>query len=190
MNCVCSINIIAKELKNALLNEFMEIIFSEVKTKKEKSKKISLNYKEDSFYFDGDNISYNENIIVDGRITLDDEIIILKANIKTSLNLTCSRCLETFIYPIDIDIEERFTNNDQKADDEIVFVKSDTLDITEIVENAIISSLPIKRLCSDSCKGLCQVCGANLNKETCSCQNEDVDIRLAGLQALLNNKEV
>ena len=168
----------------------MEIIFSEVKTKKEKSKKVSLNYKEDPFYFDGDNISYDENVIVDGRITLDDEIIILKANIKTRLKLTCSRCLETFIYPIDIDIEERFTNNNQKADDEIVFVKSDTLDITEIVENAIISSLPIKRLCSENCKGLCQVCGANLNKEACSCQNEDVDIRLAGLQALLNNKEV
>ena len=168
----------------------MEINFSEVKSRKERSKKITLNFKADDFYFEGEKITYAEKVKVEGKTTIENEIIIFEANIKTSLNLNCSRCLETFIYPIDIDIEERFTNNDQNSTEEIVFVKGDTIDITEIVENAIISSLPIKRLCNEDCKGLCQVCGTNLNKETCSCIKEDVDVRLAGLQALLNNKEV
>ena len=98
---------------------------------------------------------------------------------------------EVDVNPIDIDIEERFTNNSEHCKDEnVVFVKGDALDITEIVENSIISTLPIKRLCSKNCKGLCQSCGANLNKEACNCNNEDVDLRLAGLKALLDNKEV
>ena len=112
------------------------------------------------------------------------------ANIKTSVELSCSRCLGTLIYPIDIDIEERFTNSENKSDEDIVFVKGDIINITEIVESAIISSLPIKRLCKETCKGLCQNCGVNLNNQTCECNNEDVDIRLADLKALFNNKEV
>ena len=47
-----------------------------------------------------------------------------------------------------------------------MFIDSDTLDITEIIENSIISTLPIKRLCKEDCKGLCSKCGANLNIET------------------------
>ena len=75
-------------------------------------------------------------------------------------------------------------------DDELSFVKDDVLDISEVVESSIVSTLPIKRLCREDCKGLCQSCGINLNKETCSCNNEDYDLRFEELRALLNNKEV
>ena len=168
----------------------MKIGFSDIKTRKERTKKISLDFNVDSFHFGGEKIIFTESVKVEGNTIIDDEVVVMEANIKTKLKLSCSRCLDTFIYPIDIDIEERFTNNDQKNNDEVVFVQGDSIDITEIVENAIISSLPIKRLCKEDCKGLCQVCGTNLNNSTCSCDNEDVDIRFADLKALFTNKEV
>ena len=168
----------------------MIIEFSDINTKKEKEKKISYEVEAAPFVYDGENIKYSDKIKVEGKVSVQDDVISLKFNVKTKLELMCSRCLDTFIYPIDIDIEERFTNDESKSDDEIVFVKSDSVDITEIIENAMISTLPIKRLCSEKCKGLCQSCGKNLNKETCTCQVEDVDIRLAGLKALIDNKEV
>ena len=31
-------------------------------------------------------------------------------------------------------------------------------------------TLPMKPLCSDDCKGLCPVCGTNLNRGTCDCK--------------------
>ena len=129
---------------------------------------------------------------VEGLATSDDEIVIIKAHIKCDLELKCSRCLEAFIYPVDIDIEERFTMDMSllDEDDELSFVKDDVLDISEVVESSIVSTLPIKRLCREDCKGLCQSCGVNLNKETCSCNNEDYDLRFEELRALLNNKEV
>ncbi|MDZ7548240.1 YceD family protein, partial [Clostridium perfringens] len=93
--------------------------------------------------------------------------------------------------PIDIDIEERFTNNKELQDnEEIIFVDSNTLDIAEIVESISISTLPIKRLCTDDCNGLCYQCGKNLNEGSCQCETNDVDLRLAKLQELFGNKEV
>ena len=52
-----------------------------------------------------------------------------------------------------------------------------SLDITEIVENVIISTLPIKRLCTDNCRGLCYQCGKNLNEGSCNCNTNDVDVK-------------
>ena len=130
-----------------------------------------------------------------GQVNSKDEILELKAHIKTNLELTCSRCLDTFIYPIDVDIEERFTKSKELQDDEeLIFVEDDTLDIIQIVENCIISTLPIKRLCKEDCKGLCSQCGTNKNVkecqcdnfdvENCSCLDYDVDVRLAKLREL------
>jgi uncharacterized protein len=82
-------------------------------------------------------------------------------------------------------IEEKFTTNDKaNKDDDLIFINSDTLDITEIIENNIILTLPIKRLCKEDCKGLCHKCGTNLNFSTCHCNDDDIDPRLAKLKDL------
>ena len=168
----------------------MKILFSDAKSRKERRKDIVYHFKMDPFYFEGDKITPISEVIVEGAIMFDDDVIEMDVNIKAELELNCSRCLDTFIYPVDIDIKERFTNNSQITNEEIVFAQSDIINITEVIENSIISMLPIKRLCKEDCKGLCQKCGVNLNKETCTCNSADIDIRLEGLKALLDNKEV
>ena len=135
----------------------MIIEFSDINTKKEKEKKISYEVEAAPFVYDGENIKYSDKIKVEGKVSVQDDVISLKFNVKTKLELMCSRCLDTFIYPIDIDIEERFTN-DSKSLDEAIVVIDDVLDINEIVETSIISTLPIKRVCKTECKGLCQTC--------------------------------
>ena len=162
----------------------MKIKFSELKSPKGQSKEVSYNVDLDNFYFDGDKIKSLEGRTMSGKATYKDEIIILKAKLKGNLELLCSRCLDTFIYPIDIDIEERFTNNPDLEDEGIMFVDGDTINITEVIENCIISTLPIKRLCKEDCKGLCPECGVNKNVENCNCIDYDVDIRLAKLREL------
>jgi len=170
----------------------MKIKFSDLISKKERKKDISLKFKIEPFTFEGDKINPISEVITEGLATADNDIVVIQIHIKCSVELTCSRCLEAFIYPIDIDIEERFTIDSDllSGEDDLTFVEDDVIDVTEIVENSIISTLPIKNLCQAHCKGLCQSCGANLNKESCNCNNEDYDLRLEGLKALLNNKEV
>ena len=169
----------------------MIIQFSDLISSKNRKKEINVTYDLEPLYFDGEKIEAVEALSVVGNITSVGDVLTLRASIKTKLNLNCSRCLEAFIYPIDIEIEERFTNNNElQNDEEIIFVDGNILDITEIVENVIISTLPIKRLCTDNCRGLCYQCGKNLNEGSCNCNTNDVDLRLAKLQELFGNKEV
>lgn len=168
----------------------MKVQISDIISGRDRNKKIDYNFEMSQFKFEGDIINPIGSCQVVGEILSDSDILILNAKIKVDLEMICSRCLETFIYPIDIDIEERFTTNSTSQDDEAVVVYDDVLDITEVVETIIISTIPIKRICKDDCKGLCQECGCNLNFNTCSCNNEDVDIRFEALKGLFDNKEV
>ena len=169
----------------------MKIQISDIVSGKGRHKNIDYTFEMNPFEFEGDIIKPVSSCSVQGDISSKDNILLLNINIKVNLEMNCSRCLDTFIYPIDIDIEERFTNNKELQDnEEIIFVDSDTLDIAKIVENVIISTLPIKRLCTDDCKGLCYQCGKNLNEGSCQCETNDVDLRLAKLQELFGNKEV
>ena len=168
----------------------MKVQISDIVSGKDRSKNIDYTFEIPAFEFEGDTIKSADSCEVIGVISSDSDILILNAKIKVNLEMICSRCLDTFIYPIDIDIEERFTTNRESEDDEAIVVMDDVLDITEIVENSIISTLPIKRVCKNDCKGLCQECGCNLNHDLCSCEKEDVDIRFEVLKGLFNNKEV
>ena len=168
----------------------MIIEFRELMSKKERKREINVTYDLKPLYFDGEKITA-EAVEVVGEVKSTEEILTVNASVKTKLKLCCSRCLGTFIYPIDIDIEERFTMDKELIEDEqIIFVEGDSIDITEIVENSIISTLPIKRLCKNDCNGLCHQCGKNLNEDSCQCTTNDVDLRLAKLQELFANKEV
>ena len=168
----------------------MKVQISDIVSGKDRNKKIEYKFEMPQFEFEGDMIKPVSSCSVVGRISADSDILILTAEIKVDLEMICSRCLDTFIYPIDIDIEERFTTNSESEDEEAVVVLDDVLDITEVVGTSIISTLPIKRVCKDDCKGLCQECGCNLNFNTCSCNKEDVDIRFEALRGLFDNKEV
>lgn len=168
----------------------MKVQISDIISKRERNKNIDYKFEIPQFEFEGDIIKPIEPCEVEGLISSDVDILVLNVKIKTKLEMVCSKCLDAFIYPIDIDIEERFTTNLESQDDDSIVVMNDVLDITEIVENSIISTLPIQRVCKDDCKGLCQVCGCNLNHQSCSCDKEDVDIRFEALKGLFDNKEV
>lgn len=169
----------------------MIIEFRELLSKRERKREINVTYDLKPLYFDGEKITAAEPVKVVGSVISTEEILTVDMSVKTKLNLCCSRCLATFIYPIDVDIEERFTMNKELIEDEqIIFVEGESIDITEIVENNIISTLPIKRLCKNNCRGLCHQCGKNLNEDSCKCTTNDVDLRLAKLQELFANKEV
>jgi uncharacterized protein len=50
------------------------------------------------------------------------------------------------------------------------YFKGDEIDIDPYVFEEVMLNLPIKTLCSDACKGMCPVCGKNLNNGDCRCE--------------------
>lgn len=115
----------------------------------------------------------------------------------TTLKMTCARCLEPFEQEFDIDIQEEFVPSidiasgaviTERGDDEaLVINEHHVLDLTEVLRQAIILSMPLTPLCREDCKGLCPICGINKNYETCDCQEEEIDPRWASLSILLKS---
>ncbi|HON55529.1 MAG TPA: DUF177 domain-containing protein [bacterium] len=101
---------------------------------------------------------------------------------QTKVKFPCDKCLSTFDYIIKdnfsfIVMKEK-ENDDELKDEDDIIVISDAdyeLDITDYIRENILVSLSYINKCSEDCKGLCSVCGANLNKETCSCKNEYIN---------------
>lgn len=161
----------------------MKLDVSDLLNGKVITKDINIAVEEKGFYDGSEYIKLLEPLKFSGTLSKEKDILLLKGRVNTLLELTCSRCLSEFSRAVNIDITERFTNNEGKSkDDEVIFIDSNIIDITEIIENNIILILPIKRLCKENCKGLCQQCGTNLNDSKCQCKSDDIDPRLAKLK--------
>ena len=55
------------------------------------------------------------------------------------------------------------------------------VDLTSLMQETIVTELPLRLLCKEDCKGLCPKCGTDLNLGSCSCEHKEIDPRLAGL---------
>ena len=82
----------------------MIIKFSDLLAKGSRNKEIKLSFEFQPVKFEGEEIKAVSMVDVNGQVNSKDEILELKAHIKTNLELKCSRCLDTFIYQIDVDI--------------------------------------------------------------------------------------
>jgi DUF177 domain-containing protein len=118
----------------------------------------------------------------------------LAGRVQTRLELSCSRCLEPFEWPVDAAFDLRYqpqsanTGEDEReiAEDDLTtaFYEGDAIDLGQLMREQFFLSLPMKPLCRDECRGLCPICGANLNNGQCGCQREWEDPRFAALKKL------
>jgi uncharacterized protein len=141
---------------------------------------------------------------VDVRLESSPDGIRVKGRITGSVVMECTRCLKEFDQALNIDVDEFYRRpglsvaspEGRAAPHEIEVPEEDEyiidegmIDLNLLVNDNVMLSLPIKRLCDEQCKGLCQVCGADLNEEECGCVVEEIDPRLATLRDLLDRKE-
>ena len=129
------------------------------------------------------------------KIHKDKERFRLVGTINTVLELECSRCLEPYEMPVDLEFDLHYLPMTQNVGEEReveeddllqAFYKDDVIDLRQMMEEQFYLALPMKPLHSPDCKGLCANCGTNLNVETCDCQVRWEDPRLAALKALMN----
>ena len=95
----------------------------------------------------------------------------------------CSRCLDTICEELEFDVNERLAKSD--IDEDVLIIDSSEFDLDETVIKSFGLELPINYMCSDNCRGLCHVCGCNLNHQNCDCEDDNVDPRLAALKDFL-----
>jgi DUF177 domain-containing protein len=120
----------------------------------------------------------------------------LVGHVKTTLELACGRCLESFTLSVDQPFDLRYqphARNTGEGEREIeeddlttAFYENDEIDLGQLMREQFYLALPMKPLCSDDCKGLCPICGTNLNRGACDCSRNWDDPRLAALKQFGN----
>ena len=125
-------------------------------------------------------------------ISVTDDGVIADGRIRALTQLSCSRCLEDYWGPLDIQFKEMFTKHpvENSPDNLEQLLPSDgSIDLTPILRDYAVLDIPIGQVCKPGCKGLCPTCGANLNEGDCGHRQESIDPRLEGLKALLEGEE-
>jgi len=117
----------------------------------------------------------------------------VKGHVTTAIQAECDRCLEPAEFPIDSDFELYYRPvaegyGEEKAIDageaEMSFYEGDGIELNDVLREFVLLSMPMQRLCSEACKGICPECGQNRNLNECRCHTEVVDPRWAGLAEL------
>ncbi len=88
----------------------------------------------------------------------------------------CSRCLEHFQNKIYSEFEEYFTfPYVEPSEDEIKVPENGNIDIKPILRDYLLMEMPINPVCQPDCRGLCNICGQNLNQAVCEhYQNSEI----------------
>ncbi|HET90551.1 MAG TPA: DUF177 domain-containing protein [Chloroflexi bacterium] len=112
--------------------------------------------------------------------------LVVQGTIESQLMLECVRCLETFVFPFTLELEEIFRLSGAGLNPEYVHVVGDDgwINLIPLLREQVWVDIPMKPLCDLNCKGLCPQCGANLNIESCACDRAWIDPRLAVLKNL------
>ncbi|MEJ5301044.1 MAG: DUF177 domain-containing protein [Thermodesulforhabdaceae bacterium] len=122
---------------------------------------------------------------LDVQVTFEKraKCIHVSGSVRGTLTMTCHRCLDHFHWHLNLSLETFLFNKtqiDTLVEDEEVelenerleeeFFDGEEIDVDLIIAEEIFLSLPQVLLCSENCKGLCPQCGANLNRESCTCR--------------------
>jgi len=103
-----------------------------------------------------DDLKFITPVSLTAFISRDKDEVYAHVTASGKLEAVCSRCLSVY----GIDFKKDFdTSYDVRG--------KTTLDLTDDIRAEIVLEYPIRHLCKESCKGLCQVCGKNLNEDSC-----------------------
>ncbi len=123
---------------------------------------------------------------VEGKILNIGGQLEFSGKISVTPKFACDRCGKWYSDTLDISFFEvlkkemdKMLDGDENPD--IIFYEGNRLDISEIIYNNIYMNLPTKKLCKADCKGLCPMCGKDLNEGGCNCEKDDTDPRLSAL---------
>lgn len=116
-------------------------------------------------------------------------VIFLSMTVEGERSLVCDRCAKEFerttSVPFETIVADHLDNEDYY--DDIIVCEGDELELSDLAASVFILGFESKNLCREDCKGLCPGCGADLNEQTCSCKNEQIDPRLEILSKLLDD---
>jgi uncharacterized protein len=118
------------------------------------------------------------------RLTRTASGILVSGTLTHQVETTCSRCLEPYVRTQTIEMDEEFlpvvdvntgvplVESESEDPDAFRLTSQHMLDLDEAIRQYAILESPLQPLCREDCRGLCTVCGVNLNLQGCPHQDE------------------
>jgi uncharacterized protein len=118
----------------------------------------------------------------------------IQGHLETRLEVECDRCITLIEYPVkhNFDLYYRPVSSIAREEEieiprdelDVAFYSGEGIELTDLVREQVILSLPMKIVCQPDCRGLCPICGTNLNWGTCQCQRLENESPFASLRGL------
>lgn len=125
-------------------------------------------------------------------VNVEEGKAVLNGHVEISLRGTCDRCLTEVPVVLKLDFERMILSPEIQGEeaDDFSYMDGFSLDVDALVHDEILINWPAKILCKEDCRGICPVCGQNLNERECGCDTFVPDPRMAVIQDIFKNKEV
>jgi len=127
------------------------------------------------------------------------DIVEVDGNISTSVRLDCGRCLQPFELPLASSFELTYSRKEPAAkhgdadqeeleltteDIGLIYFQGEEINLRNEIQEQVVMALPVRALCKPDCRGLCPVCGIDLNTAECQCDRSPPEGKFAALKNL------
>ncbi|MGZ8594072.1 MAG: YceD family protein [Actinomycetota bacterium] len=128
---------------------------------------------------------------IEGELLLESVVegILVSGHLRGTFRLRCARCLKDFSQPFDVEVHEMFVPAPDEDADDYPLDPEGSIELEQMVRDAIGVEIPFSPLHSPDCQGLCPVCGGDRNLGECPGDHPSTDPRWAGLEQLLEQME-
>ena len=142
--------------------------------------------------YGGRTVRFVGDAALTGTVVGDAEGFTVTGEAKVTIGSICARCDVPFEEPLGVSFEERVVKAVlHKEEDEHYRLEGETIDLTQAFLDELFLQLPMVSLCKSDCKGLCPVCGIDLNRFRCNCAEKTRNSAFDALKALsFEDKEV
>lgn len=124
-----------------------------------------------------------EGVVTIGRTP---QGLIVQANFSASIILECVRCLNEYVQPLKWNFTELYAFNRRSVSDSGLIIPDDAhIDLQPLIREYALLEIPLKPLCKLDCKGLCAVCGEDLNLHDCGHKEITEESPFSALKGLL-----
>lgn len=144
------------------------------------------------FPFEFDQIQISDDLVLqnfEGLVTIGrtPQGLIVQGDFSAETTLECARCLGDFERELDWEFTELYAFNQKSVSESDLLLPEDQhIDLQPLIREYALLEIPINPLCKPDCKGLCSVCGENLNEVNCGHHNITEESPFSGLKDLLD----
>ena len=147
-------------------------------------------------------LAQEQDFVVNGPFRADctlnrkgDDKVVLQGRVEGEVLLCCDRCLGRYPFQVKAAFQLLFAVGTDESwgvsemtsspvDLETEVLEEPIIDLDDVLRQQVYLALPVKKLCSEGCKGLCLQCGVNLNDTACECAKTATDSPFAALAQL------